>query len=86
MAIAAGLPPAVEAEPAATVVASTESRAHELAARRTLDDTIQIVRGDFGMDSEKLKQQKAALGSVGYIASIERPGIPSQQIVDAGIG
>jgi len=52
----------------------------------TLDEKIQMVHSYFGMDSEKLKQPKGALGSAGYIAPIERLGIPAQQIVDAGMG
>ncbi len=52
----------------------------------TLDEKIQMVHSYFGMDSENLKQPKGALGSAGYIAPIERLGIPAQQIVDAGMG
>lgn len=86
MAIALGLPLAVAAEPATTDGASADSRAHELVSRMTLDEKIQMVHSYFGMDSEKLKQPKGALGSAGYVAPIERLGIPAQQIVDAGMG
>ena len=88
MAMALGLSLGAAAAPAtaAQVDASADSRAQALVARMTLDEKIQIIHSYFGMDSEKLKQPKGALGSAGYIAPIERLGIPAQQIVDAGMG
>lgn len=86
MAMALGAPLAVMAAPAAPASASADSRAQALVARMTLDEKIQMVHSYFGMDSEKRKQPEGALGSAGYIAPIERLGIPAQQIVDAGMG
>ncbi len=85
MALALGSPLLAAAAPS-TVEASADSRAQALVARMTLDEKIQMVHSYFGMDSEKLKQPKGALGSAGYVAPIERLGIPAQQIVDAGMG
>ncbi|WP_313141480.1 glycoside hydrolase family 3 C-terminal domain-containing protein [Stenotrophomonas sp.] len=78
--------PAMAAAPGAAQATSADSRAQRLVERMTLDEKIQMVHSYFGMDSEKLKQPKGALGSAGYIAPIERLGIPAQQIVDAGMG
>lgn len=86
--VASAQPPTQDAsiEGARIETASIDARAQALVDKMTLDEKFQMIHSYFGMDSDKAKQPEGALGSAGYVAGIERLGIPEQQILDAGLG
>ena len=63
-----------------------DQRAELLLGQMSTEEKLQLIRSRFGMDSDKGRQPEGALGSAGFVAGIERLGIPAQQLVDAGLG
>ena len=65
---------------------SPDERARLLDAELTLDERIGLVHGPMAMPYKIKTIPKGAIGSAGYIAGIERLGIPALQESDASLG
>ncbi len=77
---------ATDARPWMDARLPADQRADLLLGQMSTEEKLQLIRSRFGMDSDKGKQPAGALGSAGFVAGIERLGIPAQQLVDAGLG
>jgi len=65
---------------------SPDERARLLDAELTLDERIGLVHGPMAMPYKIKTIPKGAIGSAGYIAGVERLGIPALQESDASLG
>jgi len=65
---------------------SPDERARLLNAELTLDERIGLVHGPMAMPFKIKTIPKGAIGSAGYIAGVERLGIPALQESDASLG
>ncbi|MGR4865634.1 beta-glucosidase [Caulobacter sp. LARHSG274] len=65
---------------------SPDERARLLDQQLTLDERIGLVHGPMAMPFKIKEIPKGAIGSAGYIAGVERLGIPALQESDASLG
>ncbi|XQA71694.1 beta-glucosidase family protein [Xanthomonas sacchari] len=65
---------------------SPDRRAALLVQAMTPDEKFQMLHSYFGLGKDGGPKPAGALGSAGYVPAIERLGIPSQQLADAGLG
>jgi beta-glucosidase len=65
---------------------SPDERAALLEKELTLDERIGLVHGPMSMPIFGIKKPEGAIGSAGYIAGIERLGVPALQESDASLG
>jgi beta-glucosidase len=78
--------PAQTAKPWMNTKLSPDERARLLDAELTLDERIGLVHGPMAMPYKIKTIPKGAIGSAGYIAGVERLGIPALQESDASLG
>ena len=74
---------------AATTQGSADERSAQMLAQMTLAEKLSLLAGEFGADFPATgfeADPRARYGSAGYIAGIERLGIPAQWQADAGMG
>ncbi|MCD9031288.1 glycoside hydrolase family 3 C-terminal domain-containing protein [Luteimonas sp. Y-2-2-4F] len=76
-------PAAVAARPWLDIARTPDERAALLVAAMTQDEKFALIRSRFAIGEARPPE---ALGSAGYVAPVERLGIPAQQLVDAGLG
>lgn len=83
---------AQEARPWSDTSLSPDRRAELVIQAMSLDEKLQLVRGHFGATMKGLPPPlnapppPAAIGGAGYVAGVERLGIPALQESDAGLG
>ncbi|MEG3788535.1 glycoside hydrolase family 3 C-terminal domain-containing protein [Lysobacter sp. CCNWLW3] len=80
------LPRRAEARPWRDRALGPDARASALLARMSRDEKFALIRSRFGLGRDGGPRPEGALGSAGYVAAIERLGIPALQLADADLG